>query len=338
MNATSYTSPGVHDVNRESLSDELTILEPEKTPFTAMISKSNDATATFHEVTADRLRAPRITGTREGDSGPKGGDKTTKRARFGSYLHRWMDTFGVDDVEEAIAKRGGVAGTSGSLYDENKVKCLREVKRDIEATLLSAQDTQGGSDTEMRSRGAFKWIAASQTPAVPADYRPPSAQIVSGITALLESTVSAVLTSLSDQYGGSEQYEMFAGNTYCEDIDLFAVVTSALAGTSTHHTYPVIVGSGENKNISMIVKIFETSMGRVVVHNDKFVNVTSAGVGNGDAAVIVNPSFWNLSMLEDLHSADDEEDAGGRSGYVKAIGGLFCKMPRGNAVIYNSLN
>jgi hypothetical protein len=323
----------VTGTNREWLANELTILEPEKTPFTAMISKNTDAKGTFHEVIADRLRAARITGSREGDSGPKGGNKNTSRARFGSYLHRWFDQFGVSDVEEAVSKAGGLAGSS-DLYAENKMKSVRECKRDIEATCLSAQDTQGGSEEAMRTRGAFKWIAASQTPTVPSDYRPPSAQIVSSITALLESTLTGVLTSLSDQYGGSEQYEMFAGNTYCEDVDLFTIQDTA--GGSAQRYY--VNTAQEGQTISLIVSIYQTSLGRVAIHNDKFVNVTSAGVGNGDAAVIVNPEHWFLSMLENLHAVDDETDAGGQSGYVKAIGGLFCKMPRGQAVIYGSLN
>lgn len=337
MNANSYSSGQIADVNRESLSNELTILEPEKTPFLSMVSKNTDAMATFHEVTADRLRAPRISGTREGDSGPGGGNKTTKRARFGAYLHRFHDAFSVTDVQEAIAKKGGTAGTTGSLYDQVKLKALREVKRDMEASCLSAQDTQGGSDTEMRLRGAFKWVSATNSPQVPADYTPPAAQVVGSVTALLESTLSGVLTSLSDQYGGSEEYHVFAGNTYCEDIDLFAVQDSA-GGAANRYTTPVSVIGGETKTVSLIVSIFQTSLGRVVIHNDKFVNVTSAGVGNGDAALVANMDQWELSMLEDLHAQDDETDAGGVSGFVKAIGGLFCKMPRGNAVIYGTLN
>lgn len=337
MNANSYSTGQIADVNRESLSNELTILEPEKTPFLSMVKKNTDAKATFHEVIADRLRAPRISGTREGDPGTGGGNKTSKRARFGAYLHRWMDEFGVTDVQEAVAKAGGTAGTNGSLYAESKLKALREVKRDMEATLLSAQDTQGGSDTEMRTRGAFKWVAASNSPAVPADYRPPSAQVVSGITALLESTLSGVATSLSDQYGGSEEYHVFAGNTYCEDIDLFAVQDTA-AGAANRYTAPVNITGGETKTVSLIVSIFQTSLGRFVIHNDKFVNVNSAGTGNGDAALIANLDQWELSMLEDLYAQDNPDDAGGMSGFVKAIGGLFCTMPRGNAVVYGTLN
>jgi hypothetical protein len=339
MNATSYTSPGVKDVNRESLADEMTILEPEKTPFTSLISKNNDATATFHEVTADRLAAPSASGSREGDSGPKGGDKTSKMARFGAYLHRWFRSFGVTDVQEAIAKRGGTAGISGSLYANNKLKAVREVKRDVEMTCLGFQDTQGGSDTAMKSRGVFKWCAASQTPAVDADYLTPTAQIVTGNSALLESTLVGVLTSLSDQYGGSEEYQMFVGNTYSQDLDMFTAYFGGSGGTK--YTSPTVLSGDREKTVSFIVRIFECSQGRVVIHPSKFINMTAAGALNaysGDSAAIINPEHWFLSFLEEMHSADDEEDAGGQSGYVKAIGGLYCKMPRGNAVIYNSLN
>ena len=45
--------------------------------------------------------------------------------------------------------------------------------------------------------------------------------------------------------------------------------------------------------------------------------------------------LWELSFLESLHSVDDENDASGESGFVKAIGGLFCKAPYGNAFIKN---
>lgn len=338
MNANSYAAGQVADLNREWLSDELTILEPEKTPFLSMVSKATDAKGTFHEVIADRLRAPRITGTREGDSGPKGGNKTTKKARFGAYLHRWFDSFGVTDVQEAVSRAGATAGTDGSLYAENKMKAVREVKRDMEAALLASQDTQGGTDDEMRTRGAFTWCAASQTPQIPADYVTPTAQIVGSVTQLQEHDLIPVLTSLSDQYGGSEEYHMFAGNTYCEDIDLFATQAEPVTGTTTKFTAPVTVQGGATKTVSMIVSIFQTSFGRLIIHNDKFVDVTAAGVGNGDAALIANMDLWKLSLLEDLHAVDDESDAGGVSGYAKAIGGLFCKMPRGNAVIYGTLN
>jgi hypothetical protein len=337
MNANSYQSPGTTGGNKEWLDGTLTILEPEETPFTSLVNKATDAKGTFHEVIADRLRAPRTSGTREGESGPKGGNKAQRRARFGSYLHRWHDTYSVTDVQEAITRAGGNAVIDDE-YGAAKSKCVREMKRDMEATLLTAMETQGGTDDEMKTRGAFKWLTTTaQTPAVPADYRPPAAQVVSGISELLESTINGVLKSLKSNYGGAREYMLLAGNDYVEDIDLFAVQDTA-GGAASRYAYPVTVEGGAEKTVSVMVKIFQTSFGRVAVHSSDFINVDASAVANAKSALILNRELWKLSFLEGLHAQDDWKDAGGEGGFCKAIGGLFCRMPRGNAAIYNTLN
>jgi hypothetical protein len=334
MNSNSYGSPGTTGGNKEWLDDKLTILEPEETPFTSLVPKDNNAKATFHEVVSDRLRAPRTSGTREGESGTKGGNKAVKRARFGAYVHRFMDTFGVTDVQQAVSEAGGVAVTDDE-YADAKAKCLREVKRDMEATLCSNNDTQGGTaDDEMKLRGAFKWLASTQTPAVPADFLTPAAQRLTSVATLIEtgaSSLNSVLKSLKGQYGGSRTYHMLAGNDYIEDIDLF---TRTGDGGTTANRYRV-QESGSEREITMMVRVFESSFGRLEVHPSDFLQIDSSGVGDVDSALILNLDLWKLSFLERLHAVDDTEDAGGMSGYVKAIGGLFCTMPRGNASIQN---
>ena len=74
MNATSYGLPGTTGGNREDLRGPLTILEPEETPFISATKKGPAPKSTLVEHGADRLRKPRLTGTREGASGPKGGN------------------------------------------------------------------------------------------------------------------------------------------------------------------------------------------------------------------------------------------------------------------------
>lgn len=333
MNANSYQSPGTTGGNREWLDTTLTILEPEECPFTSLVSKDNSARGTFHETVADRLRAARTTGTREGATAGGGGNKAVKRQRFGAYLHRFLDTFGVTDVQQAVSEKGGNAVTEDE-YADAKAKAVREVKRDIEATCLSSIDTQGGTDDEMQLRGAFTWLASSQTPAIPADFLTPAAQRVTGVADLQETganSVNSVLKSLAQQ-GGSGDYHMFAGVDYVEDIDLFTRTGDA-GSTKTRYQ---VVENGKQQTISMIVKVFATSFGRVTVHRDQFIRVDSSGVGNATSALIADLDHWHLTFLEALHAADNPEDAGGMTGYVKAIGGLFCRMPRGSAYIYNS--
>ena len=329
MNANSYQTPGTTGGNKEWLDSSLTILEPEQCPFTSMVEKDNNAKATLHEVVADRLRAPRTTGTREGDSGPKGGNKTSKRARFGAYLHRWHDSFGVTDVQQAVSEAGGNAVTSDE-YSDNKAKAVREVKRDIEATISSALETQGATDDAMQLRGAFKWLDSSQTPAVPTDYLTPAAQRPTGITGLTEANVNTVLKSLKSQAGGGLTYQFLGGNDYIEDIDLF----TRNDGGSVTTRYKVEENGGP-REITMMVKVFQTSFGRLEIHPSDFLQIDASGIGDTDSALILNMKNWKLCFLERLHAEDDDEDAGGMSGFVKAIGGLFCTMPRGNARITN---
>lgn len=333
MNSNSYASPGTTGGNKEWLDNKLTILEPEETPFTSLVPKDNNAKATLHEVVGDRLRAARTTGTREGESGPKGGNKAIKRARFGAYLHRFHDTFGVTDVQQAVSEAGGVAVTDDE-YADAKAKCLREVKRDMEATLCSNNETQGGSDDEMKLRGAFKWLASTQTPTIPADFITPAAQRLTSVATLIETganSLNSVLKSLKSQYGGAREFHMIAGNDYVEDIDLF---TRTGDGGTTADRYRVQESGGE-REITMMVRVFRSSFGRLVVHPSDFLQIDANGVGDVDSALILNMDLWKLSFLERLHAVDDEEDAGGMTGYVKAIGGLFCTMPRGNASIQN---
>jgi hypothetical protein len=244
-----------------------------------------------------------------------------------------MDTFGVTDVQQAVSEAGGVA-VSDDEYADGKAKCLRELKRDMEATLCSNLETQGNTDDEMRTRGAFKWLAATQTPVVPADFLTPAAQRLTGVAGLNETganSLNSVLKSLKSQYGGAREFHMLAGNEYVEDIDLFT--RTGDSGTTTNRYR--VQEAGKEQEITMMVKVFSSSFGRVVVHPSDFLQVDANGVGDVDGALILNLDLWKLCFLERLHAVDDTEDAGGLTGYVKAIGGLFCTMPRGNASIQN---
>lgn len=334
MNANSYDSPSSAGGNTvEWIDGVLTILEPEQTPFASMVRKDSDAKATFHQVGADTLRPARTAGTREGSSGSGSSNKAVKRAMFGAYLHRWLDTYGVTDVQQAVSKAGGNHFVDDE-YANAKAKALREMKRDMEATFLSDIETQGGTDDEMKLRGAFTWLASTQTPAIPSDFINPAAQRLTGVADLKEygaNSINSVLKSLATK-GGSGEYHLFGGVDYIEDIDAF---TRTGDGGTTVNRYRV-EENGQARTITMMVKVFQTSHGRVVVHPDNFLRIDSSGVGDTDSCLILDMDHWKVSFLERLHSKDDPEDAAGMTGFVKAIGGLFCKMPKGSAYIYNS--
>lgn len=330
MNVTNAV-PGTVGGNREDIRGPLSILEPEETPFVSMCHKGPGPISTFHEVGADVLRKPRTSGSPEGSDGSKGGNHVTKRARFGAYLHRWHDTYGVTDVQQAITKAGGNAFTSDEL-GTSEAKTIREVKRDLEATCCSDIETQAPSAGDMQTRGAFKWLAASTVPAVPADFITPAAQRLTSVTTLTEDNLVAILTSLKTQYGGARTFEGLFGSNLVNDVDRFTRTNDS----ATNNRYQVHEMATSHE-ITLMVKTFVSSMGRVNVIPTEFNRVSATtGLGDADSGLILNMELWSLEFLDELHTDEDPVSAGGESGWVLAIGGLFCKNPKGNGSIINT--
>lgn len=342
MQANTYTAPSFIGGNREDLRDILTILEPEETPFTSMVQKADAPKSTFVEVLADNLRKPRTAGSREGQDAGKQNNKATNRQRFGTYVHRIQDEFGVTDVQQAISKAGGTAAVTNE-YAQSKAKTVREMKRDVESIFCSDVEMQGGSDAEMRTRGAFRWVqdTAQAVQPVPALFRPaggdPDATLsvikasVGAPAAFTEATFNNILKNLSKVYGGKRDYEVLAGDNICQVVDNFTRVNSS----TTNARYSV----NENANthtITLRVSIFDSTFGRAKLMPTQFNKLDANGDGDPNTALILNMALWRSLWLENLHAVDQEENAGGQSGYAKAMFGLVCLNPRGNGKIFHS--
>ena len=338
MQANSYDNPGTTGGNAESVMPQLSILEPEATPFVSSIRKTS-ADATFTEAVADTLRNPRITGTREGKNAQGGNNKAKNRARFGNYCHRVFDEWGVTDVQQAVTRRGG----NYVIDDEAaaaQAKCLREVKRDLECIALANQEMQGGSDDEMQTRGYFKWVqtAAQATQPVPSSFRPASAQILSGIGTTVplftETEFNAVLKAIKQVYGEKKTFDCYAGDDVIETVDLFSRIVEDV---DNHTVVRTVDEPGGPHTISFYVTVYESSFARVNMINDQFVRFSSTTeTGETNAAALCNPELWELQWLEELASHDMPDEGGGPWGWIRGITGSMCKNPKGNGAIYNS--
>lgn len=333
MQANSYSTPGTTGGNREDLRDILTILEPEDTPFTSMVKKGPSPQATYIEVMADTLRTARKTGTPEGRDVGRGGNKTLKRQRFGTNLHRVMDEFGVSDVQQKISRAGGTAAISDE-FAESKAKTIREVKRDLEAVNCSDQEMQAGTDeADMQTRGIGKWLSvtAQATHAVPSDFRPATAQVLSGVTAPTEDQVNTVLIAVKRAYGGKRTFQGIGGDQVVKTFDNMTRVQP----TSTNSRYNVWEDATKHE-ITLMVRVFESSHARLELIPTQFNKVDATGADDQYTLYILNMALWEMQFLDALHAQELEDQGGGPRGFVKAIWGLLCKHPKGNGMIYNT--
>ena len=123
---------------REDLIDKITQTNPEKTP---IISSSGKATAenTFHEWQRDNLRTPNK------DNAALDGDDATGSAkapplRVANYCQIFQDTIVVSGRAERVKKAG--MKSAMAFY---KAKAYKELQRDMEAMVVSANPAVAGS-------------------------------------------------------------------------------------------------------------------------------------------------------------------------------------------------
>jgi len=320
--ANTYAAPSTTGGNREDLRDILTILEPEGTPVTSMIQKGPSPQATLVEVLADTLRPARTTGTPEGKDINQFSNKSNKRQRFGNYIHIVTDTYAVTDVQMHVA----TAGTN-DLYGEEKAKCLREIKRDLEAIVCGDQEmVAGNGDTGWVTRGLFKWIqsTAQSLQPVPADFLTPAANIGAFGSGITEAQFNGILQALFTVYGRKMTYQVPAGVDFINTVDNFMRVQP----TSTNQRYN-IVDFGKENTINLSVKVFDSSFGIANLIPDQFLKIDANGLGAAAAALFLNMELLELQFMEPLHSVDKIDEGGGPRGYCKAMPSLCVKNPRG---------
>ena len=312
--ASTYNTVG----QREDLSDVLTILEPESTPFVSMANKAT-ATGTFFEVQVDDLSVVDFSGVGEGEDVTSFSNKAENRARIGNYIQKFRRTYAVSDIAELV-DTAGVANE----FAASEAKAVREIKRDLEAAVCSAQDRQAdsGAGAPYKTRGMFKWLGVGGQPSdVPA-----FAQNVANDTTgtQTEATFNSVLQELYEANGmPGGQLTLIAGPQLKKEISDFARQAGG-AGFSFSVTQPA-----ESKKITLTVNLYSGDFGDVAIVPSVFLNRTSgSSTIDGDAGLLIDPEYVAIHTLKAESNSELENQGGGRRGFCDVIAGLACHMPK----------
>lgn len=308
------TNPGSAVSNREDLLDVLTILAPEETPVLSSAAKSK-ASATFVEWTVDSLSAPVTTGVAEGSDVTVFTDKFANRARLGNYIQKFRRDYMVSDLQNAVDSVGP------AKIAQAEAKAVREIKRDIEATLISNNDrtVEDGAGTPYGLRGLGDWIDSAGPADVPATYRTPAGSIHASGT-FNETVFNNLITSIYRVTGTSN------GLTLVADTALRRVI-SDFARTSGSSDYSVrrVAYEGGEATIKLSVELYESDHGIVSIVN---MNPDCApDTTNKDTGYLVNPEFYGVAELIPLGSTRLPNLGGGERGYVDCAMTLLVKHP-----------
>ena len=312
--STSYNTAG----NREDLTDIISILEPESTPFVSMMKKGR-ATGTFVDWQADKLSTPDFDGGNEGEDVSSFKNQAEDRARLGNYVQKFRDTFQVSDIQELV-DTAGVANE----FANAEAKAVRNVKRSIESAFCSSQDRQAeaGSGTPYKTRGMLKWLGDGGQPSdVPAAYQNVANDNTGTQT---EATFNSVLQALYEANGmPGGQLTLIAGPSLKQEISNFSRQASA-----TNNTY-VINQDAESRKITLTVNLYEGDFGNVAIVPSLFVNRTSGSdTLDADAGLLIDPEYVGMHSLKAESATELEDQGGGRRGFVDVIASLACYSPK----------
>ena len=305
------TNTGSAVSNREDLTDVLTILAPEETPILSSANKER-ATSTLVEWTVDSLSAPVTSGISEGADVTAFTDKFAGRARLGNRIQKFRRDFMVSDLQEAVDSVGP------AKIAQAEAKAIRELKRDIEATIASAntQATEDGAGTANALGGLGDWIQnAAGSANVPADFRTPAASVVDAGANLSESEFNGLITSIFGVTGSTDNLMLVADTTLRSDISDFA----RTGFNTTDGTNPGVRSvnyDGNSGTIKLSVDLYQSDHGVVsIVNGNPDCMPTQAGTA-GMMGYMVNPEYYGIHELIPMGSTRLPNLGGGERGFV----------------------
>jgi hypothetical protein len=146
-----YTAIG----QREDLSDVIYNISPTETPFLNSVGKSK-ATAVYHEWQTDSLASVNVSNAAV--EGATASDATiSPTTRVGNRTQISQKTIKISGTLDAVNKAGRKSEKAYQL-----AKASSEIKRDMEAILLSNQTAATGNATTARTLGGLQaWLASN---------------------------------------------------------------------------------------------------------------------------------------------------------------------------------
>ena len=269
--------------NREDLQDKIYMVSPEKTPVMSA-GRRFKATAKFHEWQRDTLAAPnKDNAVIEGDE--RSGTALVATARVGNYMQLFDKVAVVTSSQQATKS----AGRSNEMKYQIAEKAIPELKRDIEAMLISNNvAVAGDGSTARKSAGVGRMIytnishgGAGATPAHTSGAA--TAALTAGTNrAFSEALLKTVLQGIATTSG--------------EQPSFISVTPSHKAGFSAFTGIAVNryqVPKGKQGVIVGGADVYVGDFGELTVVPN-YVQATA----NSDTALILNPEHYGVAFLQ----------------------------------------
>jgi hypothetical protein len=309
---------------REDLADYNSLVDAKDTPFVAMAPKGSKPGNTYLQWQADNFPATATTGTVDGTDVTSGDyqNLNSGRALLANYVQVFRRPVRVSPLSVDVSIVAGLKDELAGMV----AKGITLMKRDMEATFLSANDGQADNGTNpYLTKAMGTWISTSggSTPAVPSAFRTPSASIVGGSaasTTLDESMVQGLLTSIWGQTGTFRDYDGIVGSSVKRAFTNLLFTTSQNANTNTASSIRTFNREADAETFLSSVDVFEGDFGRIRLHPDAF--MPAAYKGYVIPMDLCEIRYSSLPEVKDL-----PDYGGGPARLIEAVAGLVVKNP-----------
>ena len=271
---------------REDLQDVIYSISPTETPFMSSAAREQ-VKNTFHEWQTDSLAAAATdNAVIEGDEATL--DASTATARIGNYTQIMDKTVVITGTQEAVDKAGRASELAYQIAKKSK-----ELKRDIESTLLTNQARAAGSSSAARTFGSMgAWIATNSNKA--SDGTDPTAS--DGSDARNDGTQRALTEDmLKDVIKGTWNA---GGNPSVVMVGPFnKQKISGFTGGNTRFD------ASEDKTLYTSIDVYSSDFGDLEVVPNRF--------SRDRDALVLDMDYWSVGFLRDftMHELSKTGDA-----------------------------
>jgi hypothetical protein len=312
---------------RESLADMLSLVDAHDTIVSSSAKKGSKPGNTLMSHVCDSYSAAVVTGTVDGtDVGASDyQDASANRGLLQNYVQVFRRSVRVSTLAQEISNIAGI-GSGGELAN-SIAKKLVELKRDIEKSILSANDAQAddGSDAYL-TKGLATWIstAGGAVLQVPSGFRTPTGSIETTATTanITDVTVQNVLSSIFGETGSTKNYLMPVGRTlrraFTDRLTGTRSVTDAsnqIAATQVRTFSPQ-----KGKTVTMSVDTFDGDFGIIALANSNHLPAATDGYVLSMSGIELR--YGSLPQITTLPNA-----GGGEARMIQAIAALIVHNP-----------
>ena len=326
--------PGTYEVTqvgkREDLADIIAVADAKETPFTTMLKKDKELVNTLFSWQVDEYDDPKTDSVREGVDVGKFENASKHRQILQGRTHKLRRSVMVT-TEAERSKVAGVndpdpQGVHGATeLARAKAKKAIELKRDIELTFLSDNDSVEEGETARRTRGLGCWLDSilQKDNPVPQKYQTPQSSIFKGSKAdFTEATLRSLLESRWERTSGNDELVAFMGPVVKNIINDFANFDPTKPGHLHIHTYT----GGRIDRLDNTIDLYKGDYGSFEMHLSHF-------LPNKGRCCILDINMLKQRYHTPPYYKDLQNGGAGERGFTETITALVALNPLGHILI-----